>query len=68
MKKILLLFVTSSITTATVVPTTLKFNDTNLPNTIFNSVNYKFHKDNPNGKTNTFEEISLFSYAPYSQT
>ncbi|WP_425379490.1 hypothetical protein [Spiroplasma endosymbiont of Stenodema calcarata] len=42
MKKILLLFVTSSITTATVVPTTLKFNDTNLPNTIFNSVNYKF--------------------------
>ncbi|WHQ36442.1 hypothetical protein [Spiroplasma sp. SV19] len=66
MKKFLLLFGITSITVATVTSTTLKLDNSNLPNTIFNSIHYNFHKDNSNGKTNTLVEINLFSYAPYS--
>ncbi|AOX43982.1 hypothetical protein S100390_v1c06450 [Spiroplasma sp. NBRC 100390] len=68
MKKFLLLFATTSITAGAVIPTTLKLDNTNLSNTIFNPVHYSFHKDNSNGKTNTLVEINLFSYTSYSNS
>ncbi|ELL44130.1 hypothetical protein [Spiroplasma melliferum] len=67
MRKIFLLFATASIGIASAAPITLRLhNSNNLPNTIFNSVHYNFHKDISAKKTNTLVEIGLFSYTQYS--